>query len=171
VLNPRKPFRRVWIKVTTYCQERKNQVDPSKWFDFYQSKGWLIGKSRMKTGEPQLELGKEMAMEVHSMTVTRKQGEETDNALTHRSSEQIITQEQSLTPSLKWPEMLFDMAQSKSRTLTSGTVERWKVKLKKYSDAVICEALTEGRWEWFPDVDHVLDRDRASSPTETPGKC
>lgn len=35
-------------EVKAYCQERKNGVDPEKWFDFYSSKGWMIGKNRMK---------------------------------------------------------------------------------------------------------------------------
>jgi len=35
-------------EVTNYCIERKNQVDPEKFIDFYQSKGWLVGKTKMK---------------------------------------------------------------------------------------------------------------------------
>lgn len=35
-------------EVKEYCIERKNAVDPEKWFDFYSSKGWMIGKNRMK---------------------------------------------------------------------------------------------------------------------------
>ena len=31
-----------------YCSERKNGVDPQKFLDFYESKGWLIGKNKMK---------------------------------------------------------------------------------------------------------------------------
>lgn len=31
-----------------YCQERKNGIDPQKFLDFYESKGWLIGKNKMK---------------------------------------------------------------------------------------------------------------------------
>lgn len=34
--------------VTAYCKERKNKVNPTKFIDFYESKGWLIGKARMK---------------------------------------------------------------------------------------------------------------------------
>ncbi len=34
--------------VSNYCQERKNNVDPQKWHDFYSSKGWMIGKNKMK---------------------------------------------------------------------------------------------------------------------------
>ena len=35
-------------EVRSYCQERKNKVDPERFVDFYTSKGWLVGKSKMK---------------------------------------------------------------------------------------------------------------------------
>ena len=35
-------------EVKNYCQKRKNNVDPAKWHDFYQSKGWMVGKNKMK---------------------------------------------------------------------------------------------------------------------------
>ena len=35
-------------EVKAYCVERKNNVDPDKFIDFYESKGWLIGKNPMK---------------------------------------------------------------------------------------------------------------------------
>lgn len=35
-------------EVNAYCQERKNGIDGTEFVDFYQSKGWLIGKSKMK---------------------------------------------------------------------------------------------------------------------------
>lgn len=34
-------------QVSDYCRERNNGVDPNKWWDFYQSKNWMIGKSKM----------------------------------------------------------------------------------------------------------------------------
>lgn len=34
--------------VTEYCLLRNNGVDPEKWFDFYSSKGWMIGKNKMQ---------------------------------------------------------------------------------------------------------------------------
>ena len=34
-------------EVRTYCQERKNHVDPERFVDFYESKGWMVGKNRM----------------------------------------------------------------------------------------------------------------------------
>lgn len=35
-------------EVRAYCLERKNKVDPERFFDFYESKGWMVGKSPMK---------------------------------------------------------------------------------------------------------------------------
>lgn len=35
-------------EVKAYCKERTNDVDPDKWYDFYESKGWMIGKNKMK---------------------------------------------------------------------------------------------------------------------------
>ena len=34
--------------VSNYCSERKNKVDPQKFIDFYESKGWMVGKNKMK---------------------------------------------------------------------------------------------------------------------------
>ncbi len=34
--------------VSKYCVERQNTIDPSKFIDFYESKGWMIGKNKMK---------------------------------------------------------------------------------------------------------------------------
>ena len=34
--------------VITYCQERNNHIDPQTFIDFYSSKGWMIGKNKMK---------------------------------------------------------------------------------------------------------------------------
>lgn len=35
-------------EVAAYCQERNNGVDPQRFCDFYQTKGWMVGKNRMK---------------------------------------------------------------------------------------------------------------------------
>lgn len=36
------------IDIKEYCKERKNNVDAETFFDFYESKDWLIGKNKMK---------------------------------------------------------------------------------------------------------------------------
>ena len=35
-------------EVKSYCTERENNVDPARFVDFYASKGWLVGKSKMR---------------------------------------------------------------------------------------------------------------------------
>jgi DNA replication protein DnaD len=35
-------------EIWEYCRERKNNVSPEKFFDFYESKGWMVGKNKMK---------------------------------------------------------------------------------------------------------------------------
>lgn len=35
-------------EVRKYCEKRNNEIDPQKFIDFYESKGWLVGKSPMK---------------------------------------------------------------------------------------------------------------------------
>ena len=35
-------------EVSAYCRERGNAVDPEEFFDFYESKGWRIGKEQMR---------------------------------------------------------------------------------------------------------------------------
>lgn len=35
-------------EVKKYCEERGNGIDPNSFIDFYASKGWMIGKNKMK---------------------------------------------------------------------------------------------------------------------------
>ena len=35
-------------EIMNYCEERKNLVDAERFFDFYSSKGWMVGKNKMK---------------------------------------------------------------------------------------------------------------------------
>jgi predicted phage replisome organizer len=35
-------------EIKKYCEERKNKVDPEKFFHFYESKNWMVGKNKMK---------------------------------------------------------------------------------------------------------------------------
>lgn len=45
----RKPFIPPTVEeVSTYCTERGNSIDPEAFVDFYASKGWMIGKNKMK---------------------------------------------------------------------------------------------------------------------------
>ena len=35
-------------EVKSYCSERGNNIDPQGFIDFYEAKGWMIGKNKMK---------------------------------------------------------------------------------------------------------------------------
>jgi len=35
-------------EVKKYCQERKNKINSQNFVDFYQTKGWMVGKNKMK---------------------------------------------------------------------------------------------------------------------------
>lgn len=35
-------------EVTSYCKERNNNVDAQQFIDFYTTKGWMVGKNKMK---------------------------------------------------------------------------------------------------------------------------
>ena len=35
-------------EVRDYCNERKNNIDPESFINFYESKGWFVGKNKMK---------------------------------------------------------------------------------------------------------------------------
>jgi len=37
--------------VAAFCEKRKNGIDPQEFWHFYNSKGWKIGKSPMKSWE------------------------------------------------------------------------------------------------------------------------
>lgn len=34
--------------IKTFCSERRNGIDAEKFFDYYESRGWMIGKNKMK---------------------------------------------------------------------------------------------------------------------------
>lgn len=35
--------------IREYCEERNNNIDPEYFFNYYESKGWMIGKNKMKS--------------------------------------------------------------------------------------------------------------------------
>lgn len=46
---PQKRFTKPTLEeVQAYCQERNNNVDAQRWFDYYSSNGWKVGKNPMK---------------------------------------------------------------------------------------------------------------------------
>ena len=42
-------FKKPKIKeIEEYCEERKNGIDAERFYNFYESKGWMVGKNKMK---------------------------------------------------------------------------------------------------------------------------
>ena len=49
VIKPQKRFVKPTIEeVEAYCQERNKGVDAQRWYDYYSSNGWKVGKNPMK---------------------------------------------------------------------------------------------------------------------------
>ena len=90
------------------------------------------------------------------MTVTRNQGEASENALTHRPKELQTTSPQPSQPSPNWLGLVLQIAQDKRHDMAAPTLRFWREKLKAFRDETVCEALTSGRWEFFPSVDQVI---------------
>lgn len=48
-IKEKKKFSKPTIEeIEQYCKERKNNIDANVFYDFYESKGWVVGKSSMK---------------------------------------------------------------------------------------------------------------------------
>ena len=48
-VKPKKRFVKPTLEeVQAYCQERNNNVDAQRWYDYYSSNGWKVGKNSMK---------------------------------------------------------------------------------------------------------------------------
>ena len=56
-------------EIELYCTERKNNVDPKKWFNFYEAKGWMIGKNKMKNWKAAIHTWEEKKQEKKSNMV------------------------------------------------------------------------------------------------------
>ena len=48
VNNDNKKIPPIFSDVVLYCKERNKNVNPQKWYDHYEAKGWMIGKNKMK---------------------------------------------------------------------------------------------------------------------------
>ena len=60
-------------EIRAYCEERKNSVDAERFFDFYESKGWMIGQNRMRDWKAAVRTWEKSANN------SQKHGEETSN--------------------------------------------------------------------------------------------
>jgi len=73
-------------EVKKYCSERKNNVDAEKWLDFYESKGWMIGKNKMKSWKAAVrtwEKGSNNNQSLHQQQVKKKVNDFDTRDLSH----------------------------------------------------------------------------------------
>lgn len=46
---PKKNFIKPTIEeIADYCKQRNNNIEPERFYDFYESKNWMVGKNKMK---------------------------------------------------------------------------------------------------------------------------
>ena len=60
-------------EIRLYCQERNNSVDPEKFFNVYESKGWLVGKSPMKDWKAAVRTWEQRQLETTRTTFSSRQ--------------------------------------------------------------------------------------------------
>lgn len=60
-------------EIRQYCQERNNSVDPEKFFNVYESKGWLVGKSPMKDWKAAVRTWEQRQLETTRTTFSSRQ--------------------------------------------------------------------------------------------------
>lgn len=59
-------------EIDSYCKERKNNVDAQQFFDYYESKGWKVGKSPMKDWKSAVRTWERNDFNNHSKVVTNE---------------------------------------------------------------------------------------------------
>ena len=59
-------------EVKDYCKERNNNVDAQQFFDYYESKGWKIGKSPMKDWKAAVRTWEKNDYGYHNKTVSEE---------------------------------------------------------------------------------------------------
>lgn len=48
-INTKEKFKKPTLEeITQYCNDRNNGIDPEQFYDFYESKNWMIGKNKMR---------------------------------------------------------------------------------------------------------------------------
>ena len=58
-------------EVKSYCQERKNRIDPQAFLDHYQSNGWKVGKNPMKDWRAAVRTWERNASQFQSMPAAK----------------------------------------------------------------------------------------------------
>tara|TARA_R110001632_G_scaffold40545_1_gene101631 strand:- start:244 stop:957 length:714 start_codon:yes stop_codon:yes gene_type:complete len=68
VVTPEKKVKKVFVKPTLtevidFCNETQANIDPQDFMDFYESKGWMVGKNKMKCWKSCVRRWKRMEVE------------------------------------------------------------------------------------------------------------
>ena len=59
-------------EIDSYCKDRKNNVDAQQFFDYYESKGWKVGKSPMKDWKSAVRTWERNDFNNHNKVVTNE---------------------------------------------------------------------------------------------------
>lgn len=59
-------------EIESYCKERNNSVDAQQFFDYYESKGWKVGKSPMKDWKASVRTWEKNDYGYHNKTVSEE---------------------------------------------------------------------------------------------------
>ena len=79
---PVKRFSKPTIEeVQAYCNERANGIDVQRWFDYYESIGWKIGKNHMKDWKASVRTWEKQAANAKPITPPAKKLSSTDEEL------------------------------------------------------------------------------------------
>lgn len=78
------------FEIQEYCFERKNDVSPDRFFNFYQSKNWMIGKNKMKDWKAAVRTWENSNQKNNSNASNQqKNGNENRNSSTDRLKQQF----------------------------------------------------------------------------------
>lgn len=61
-------------EIKSYCSERNNSINPIQFFDYYESKGWLIGKNPMKDWKACVRTWEQNKNKYNNNTTTEQEG-------------------------------------------------------------------------------------------------
>ena len=59
-------------EISAYCRERNSSVDPQRFLDFYESKGWMVGKNKMKDWKAAIRTWEQRDKEAHKKNKTQE---------------------------------------------------------------------------------------------------
>lgn len=68
-------------EVKKYCQERSNNIDAETFIDFYKSKGWMIGKNKMKDWKASIRTWEKANKEKNQKETTQQKNQRKLNAI------------------------------------------------------------------------------------------